>query len=473
VAILTQPPTIRRLAGVGKTQTAAEYAHRYSKEYRAVLWVDATSRQTLFSAIASLASTLNLTEKEFSDKQRAFNAVKNWLDAHSDWLLIFDNVEDVVWVSDFFANPGHGHVLITTDVRVTKVIEGIEVPALSPGESVTFLLNRAGLPPPDSPSDAASSRRGTGVWEVSELLAGFPFALELAGAYMREMQCSFSDYIEYYQDHQAKRLQAQRASATDCPEAAAVTCALAFQEVQNADAAAADLLRLVAYFSPSDIPEDLILAGLTDLDSAPQTNAVSKQRLESAFRLLQRYSLIHYDDATRTLAVHPLVQSILKQEVKRKVQRQWAERATRLVSRTFPSVEPGTWSRCEQYLPHALVCVAHIKHWEMTFPEAVQLLNQAGYYLEVRGQCIEAQTLYQKAWIIHEKTLGPLHPLTAASLTTLAKFYEGWGMYWHAESFYRKARTIYEKILGPTHPITLESINNLARLYRTIDHLPR
>jgi hypothetical protein len=159
--------------------------------------------------------------------------------------------------------------------------------------------------------------------------------------------------------------------------------------------------------------------------------------------------------------------------MKRKVQRQWAELVTRLVSRTFPSVEPGTWGRCEQYLPHALVCVAHINNWEMTFPEAVQLLNQTGYYLEVRGQCIEAQTLYQKAWIIRERALGPLHPLTAASLTTLARFYEGLGMYWHAESFYRRSRTIYEKILGPTHPTTVESINSLARLYYTIDHPPR
>ena len=40
-AALTQSQAIIGLGGIGKTQTAVEYAYRYGSEYQAVLWVKA------------------------------------------------------------------------------------------------------------------------------------------------------------------------------------------------------------------------------------------------------------------------------------------------------------------------------------------------------------------------------------------------------------------------------------------------
>lgn len=60
-AALTQ--AITGLGGVGKTQTAVEYAYRHESDYRVVWWIKSEETITLASDFAALASALNLPEK--------------------------------------------------------------------------------------------------------------------------------------------------------------------------------------------------------------------------------------------------------------------------------------------------------------------------------------------------------------------------------------------------------------------------
>src|SRR6266566_481979 len=54
-AALSQPQAISGLGGIGKTQTAIEYAYRYRDEYNAIFWLKAESRETLLSDVLTLA----------------------------------------------------------------------------------------------------------------------------------------------------------------------------------------------------------------------------------------------------------------------------------------------------------------------------------------------------------------------------------------------------------------------------------
>jgi hypothetical protein len=91
---LAQRQAISGLGGIGKTQTAIAYAQRHRVEYKAVLWVVAESRESLLSDFVTLASVLNLTERNVQEQNLVLAAVKRWLDANSDWLLIFDNAQE-------------------------------------------------------------------------------------------------------------------------------------------------------------------------------------------------------------------------------------------------------------------------------------------------------------------------------------------------------------------------------------------
>jgi len=55
---------ISGLGGIGKTQTAIEYAYRHRDQYRPVLWSGADSRDALVSGFGAIASLLDLPEKD-------------------------------------------------------------------------------------------------------------------------------------------------------------------------------------------------------------------------------------------------------------------------------------------------------------------------------------------------------------------------------------------------------------------------
>ena len=81
------------LGGVGKTQTAVEYAHHHLAEYSHVFLVTAASRDGLLSGYVTIAGLLKLPEADSQDQMLAVEAVKRWLSSHERWLLILDNAE--------------------------------------------------------------------------------------------------------------------------------------------------------------------------------------------------------------------------------------------------------------------------------------------------------------------------------------------------------------------------------------------
>ncbi len=462
---LSQSYALSGLGGIGKTQLALEYVYQHALDYSAIFWVAAETIETLYSSFAMIASKLQLPEREEKEAEKIVQAVLRWLDTHKEWLLVFDNLEDLSLLQPFSPSARQGAMLITTRLRS---LEGLsytfELPPLPDDEGVQFLLHRTKLADPIVSSDPLSPELAEPALAIVKALGGLPLALDQAGAYIERTGCSLKEYLHLFQHHQISLL-AERSELAHHPASVVKTFLLSFERIVQANEAAADLLRLCAFLAPDAIPEELFTKGASSLGAPLETIITDSYQFNQTLGEALRYSLLGRQPQNHTLSIHRLVQAVLQDTLSETERRTWAERAVQAVNAAFPEVEHDTWELCERLLPHVLVCEARIELEQTSPPEVSRVLDKAGTYLRERGQYSEAEPLLVRALAIREQHLGLEHPDTATCQNKLANLYRLQGKYERAESLYQHALSIREQQLGTEHPDTATSLNNLAILY--------
>jgi tetratricopeptide (TPR) repeat protein len=460
------PQALSGLGGVGKTQTAVEFAYRYRYEYEAVLWVRAESPDTLASDYITSAEILKLTERNMKDQRQIIDALKDWLNNNAHWLLILDNVEDLDMIGNFLPAENKGHILLTTRIQaMSGWAQRVTIETMEQQEGALLLLRRANIISQNALLDEVSDADLTRAEEISQSLGGLPLGLDQAGAYIEETNLGLPGYLELFQSQQRELLKRRGRQAAGHPEPVTATWSLSFAKVKQANTGAADLLRLCAYLYPDAIPEGIIRRELSDLSAGLRIIASDPIKLNEGIEELLKFSLVRRDPSARTLTVHRLVQTALREEMDEDTQRQWAERSVRAVNRAFPEVEFATWSLCQQYLPHAHISRALIEQWNIEFLEAAELLYKIGYYLWDRSQYVEAELFLQNTLTIREKLLGLEDSEVAQTLNLLGVICLKLDKYAQAESLLQRALTIREKILDQEDPKVAESLHDLGMIY--------
>jgi tetratricopeptide (TPR) repeat protein/DNA-binding XRE family transcriptional regulator len=470
MAALIQPQALYGLGGVGKTQTAAEYAFRYGEYYTHVFWVLAATRDTLVADFVKLAELLDLPEKDQQDQQRIVIAVKRWLAAHEGWLLILDNADDLPQAQQFLPSNHKGYILFTTRAQASgRIAASIEVEQLGLQEGTLLLLRWIKRLDMDTPLDQAQPADRTAAERIVKEMDGLPLAIIQAGAYIEETGCSLEDYLSYYAEHR-KDLLARPSRLLDYPQTVATTWALSFEQVQQESAAAADLLCLCAFLAPDAIPEEMLARGAAELGPVLGAAAADSFKLNEALEVLRRYSLVRRNRSTHMLSIHRLVQTVHRDSMDQETQRIWAERTVRAINAAFPEIDYGAEKNhqyyLQYYLPHIQECAALITQYHLHSQEAARLLHQAGAFLFFHGFYPQSQSLHQQALTIRMELFGSDHPDVAESFNVLGMLSRNQGDYKQAEGFHQQALAIRKKSLGPNHPTTVQSLNNLGVLYR-------
>jgi tetratricopeptide (TPR) repeat protein len=464
-------PAITGLGGIGKTQLAAEFTHRYRDCFPGgVFWLTMAQPETVAGQVAACVGPggLDLPGWQALDFAARIAAVRKAWNAPTRRLLVFDNLEDPGLLSTWRPAGGGTRVLLTSRRGVWSAHGGVQrVPlqALERGASVPLLLAPR--------AQAVGTTVAALLTDVDTALAAeavcvavgdLPLALALAGAYLeRNPSVSVARYRArldaHALSHPSLDAELDEALPTQHATSVAATIALSYDQLdpaQATDAQARSLLTRLAWCVPTPIPDRLIVRLFMlnpDADDAAEAVDPLLWRLR-ALGLLDRLD-------TGGVALHRLVGAFVR---RREVVGGAVQEAVlaALIDESGVLLSAGYPLAGIPFMPH----LEHAAVWAHKRGDAqgATLLNNLAGLLDRQGDYAAARPLYERALAINEQALGPQHPATAVSLNNLAGLLDRQGDYAAARPLYERALAINEQALGPQHPDTQTVRRNLAVL---------
>ncbi|MEV0682126.1 FxSxx-COOH system tetratricopeptide repeat protein [Actinosynnema sp. NPDC050436] len=167
------PVAVGGRSGVGKSELALEYAHRFKGDYDVVWWVPAHDHQAVMIALSRLVSRTRAEDRSVrvdAGDDAAWPLAGLGSDRGSPrWLLVYDNA-DAPGVLDGLLPRGPGHVLVTSSTSAPD----LELGGFSARHGKRFLLDRV----TDLGADDAE--------RVAQAVDHLPLALGLAASWLVE-----------------------------------------------------------------------------------------------------------------------------------------------------------------------------------------------------------------------------------------------------------------------------------------------
>ncbi|MER6179315.1 FxSxx-COOH system tetratricopeptide repeat protein [Streptomyces sp. NPDC001652] len=430
--------------GVGKSQLAIEYAHRFSGEYELVWWVEAD--QPILSQLAALARLIDCADSATSE-QEAVQALLNHLRTRRRWLIVFDNAEAPGYLTRHLPT-GEGHVLITSRNPLWhQVAAPVEVGALDRTEAVDLLRFRS---PQLSDEDAG---------RLATALDDLPLALAQAG----ESLYLFTpeQYLQQLELHADAAV--SDGTPFDYPRPLSAQLAGAMTRLAGSDPLAVDLLRACTLLAPEPFPlhaSDPARAETPDDGGGAElVQALSDPRaFRKALTAVERLGLAQGSGGS--IQVDRLTQAVLRDQLTPESRALAARHASALLATAYPgqAADPETWPHWPALLPHLLA----IGPADLTTPLARFAACEACWYLLDRGDTRTALARLQDLHRDWEQRLGADVEDTVWAAAYLARAHADTGELSEAHRLESGTLHRQQTQLGPDHPGALRAAGNFT-----------
>ncbi|KAK2599970.1 hypothetical protein QQS21_005272 [Conoideocrella luteorostrata] len=466
------------MGGFGKSQIAIEVAHEVhrSSPEKSVFWVHGRTKATFVESYQSLADKLALPRRH-DPKVNILPLVRDWLqrDDVSPWLIILDNADefDVFFgqtesspLASYLPKTGNGKVLVTSrNLNVAERLTGshitiMQLHTMSSDEAVLLLRKRL--------SSGVVERAAT---DLVRCLDCIPLAVGQAAAYINRRRISIAAYIERFQKSDWQKTGLLSHDGGDIrrhdsmSNSVAVTWKVTFEQILRESPAAANLLSLLSFFQPRNIPQ-YVLSGYREGLQNSEFEQISDETLEKDMDVLLAYSLINTPAEPQVYEMHSLVQICTRSWLSELGHiTRWENIFVRVASEHFPSGDFETWHECQMLLPHIETTLKRQPDNEADILNWGLLLTNVTYYMLKKGDYNNAEVIAQKSVEVRKRLLGLEDPSTLESMANLAATYWNQGRWEEAEKLQVQVMETSKTRLGADHPDTLRSMGNLAATY--------
>jgi tetratricopeptide (TPR) repeat protein/MinD-like ATPase involved in chromosome partitioning or flagellar assembly len=502
---------LRGMGGVGKTQLAQEYAHRYRTAYDLVWWISAEQQQSVNTAIIELASELKLPSyAKPDDTVRATIAALRRGDKTGRWLIVLDNADAPDDILDLLSE-GKGQVIVTSRNQDWGArVSSLEVDVFRRRESIEHL--RTQLP--------SMTREDAG--RVAEALGDLPIAVDTAGAWLAETGTAVEEYL------------AELDRSTAVLEPVNATFRLALKRLEEQAPAAHRLLQICSIMAPEIALEFLYSDQMAEAlkDFATSTSISDRTERAVLVRQLTRLSLITLDVAAGQIQIHRLLQTFVREGIPGDQLGDIRYQAQLVLARNRPAGEvddPGAeerfrplWRHLQE--PHLRAAestdesvralyvdwvrfLSRRRDWALAYDVGTVVEDTWREMLErfravrtgtedARGSdTLEVQLFqlrhnlanifrdqgrYEEALSVNESVLerqtallGSQHANTLMTAGSLSADLRALGRYREALEREEKTYAVWVDKFGPDHPRALASANNLAVSHRAVGNYRR
>jgi CO dehydrogenase nickel-insertion accessory protein CooC1 len=488
------PQALHGLGGVGKTQLAQEYAHRFKADYDLVWWAPAERTEEISASLADLARHLQLRVGDNVAEAAETALAELRKDTSPRWLLIFDNADNPAQLKPWLPQ-GNGHVIITSrNKEWTNTADVLEVDVFSREESVGHLIHHV---PHLDQGDAD---------QVAEALGDLPLAIEQASAWLEQTGMAARAYVEELSTRATRILSLNR--PPDYPTPVVATWDMSFDRLRERSPAAVRLLQILAFCSPEPISTDLLYSDATIQALLPYDSALSERlMLGRIIRDISRFALVKVDPGSNSLQIHRLVQAVIQEQMTAEEQLDARHELHKILVGARPerdADDPANWAALEIIWPHLGPSQAE----ECVDPRTRQLLIDWVRYLWKAGEfesCLNLASRLEATWshlmgednqqtlllrfhianvlrsqgrfreardvdldVLGRQTrvLGSDHPNTLMTAGGLGADLKALGDYQQPLESDKQTYASFKELFGEDHPRTLMAANNLADSYR-------
>jgi len=463
------------LGGIGKTQLAVEYAHRYGPRYwGGVFWLDMEDQEAIASQVAAWGGPQGMDHPGFealSLEEQVARVKKEWEES-TPRLLIFDNVDDSKVIDEWRPVTGGCRVLITsrrTEWPSSLGLAEVRLATLPRDKAMELLCKGR----PEALEDEEEREAADAICDT---LGDLPLAVALAGAYLESYKhdVTLSQYLEELRQQPVLKNAAlvdfvQDPSPTGHVQSVAATFETSYRKLDPKDETellAIRLFHLAAHFAPVSVRRDLLLtSGGLDPEEADE------QRLGAdALGRLVRLGLVQEEERGRLL-LHRLLGEFARHHPApgQSEEEAWEEVAKAVLVFANEENETGLPATLAGELPHLrhLAAQAERREWR----GAGALFNSLGYHLDMVGSYGEAREHYERALGIDEAAYGPDDPKVAIRVNNLGVVLHALGDLEGARECFERALATDEAVYGPDHPKVATDVNNLGLVLRDLGDL--
>ncbi|MEV0908189.1 FxSxx-COOH system tetratricopeptide repeat protein [Streptomyces hokutonensis] len=389
------PHALHGMGGVGKSQLALEYVYRHQQDYKVICWIPAERESLILTALANLAARLRLVPavQDGGSAPAANTAVPAVIEAlrsgapYDNWLLIFDNAENVDGVRNYFPANGPGKIIVTSRNREwERVATPLRVNVFEREESIELLQKRS---PDLSQTDAG---------RLAAALGDLPLAVEQAGAWRAVTGMLVDEYLDLLNQRSPEIL--DLAPAPDYPLTVAAAWDISLERIGENSPGSRELLDICACMAPEPVPLSMLRKS-RGIDITPHVDPVLREsiKLSRAIRDLTQFSLVKLDLRSDTLQMHRLLQNVLLAKQGPEERERMRNAAHQLLSAAKPGhyASSQEWPAYQALLPHVLSSQAvtstdtYVR--ELVYDTALFLY----YWGDVEGAADLARQAY-KAW---------------------------------------------------------------------------